>query len=104
MPTMPHSAAGMRMEPPPSAPTATGQRPAPTVAAEPLDEPPVTWPGSWGLRAEPWWGLMPVTPRPTSCMLTLPMSRAPASRRRATTVASSFLGFLPRKVVPTVVG
>ena len=37
---MPHSAAGMRIEPPPSAPMATGTRPAATAADEPLELPP----------------------------------------------------------------
>ena len=40
-PKTPHIAAGVRIEPPPSAPTAIGQSPAATVAAGPLEEPPV---------------------------------------------------------------
>src|SRR5687768_6465178 len=82
-PTTPQRAAGMRIEPPASAERAMGQRPAATAAADPLEEPPVMREGSWGLRGEPWWGLMPVTPRPASCMLVLPTRRAPAARRRA---------------------
>ena len=40
-PTIPHIAAGMRIEPPPSAPIATGARPDATIVAGPLDDPPV---------------------------------------------------------------
>ncbi len=34
-------------------PRARGTSPAPTAAAEPLDEPPGVWPGSRGLRVGP---------------------------------------------------
>ncbi len=40
-PYIPQYAAGMRMEPPPSAPRVTGKRPAATAYAEPPEEPPV---------------------------------------------------------------
>ena len=46
--------------PPPSTPSATGQRPAQTAAAEPLDEPPETRPGVWGVLGEPWGGVLPL--------------------------------------------
>jgi hypothetical protein len=39
-PTSPQKAAGMRIEPAPSLPTATGIMPAATAAAEPPEEPP----------------------------------------------------------------
>ncbi len=39
---MPHSAAGMRIDPPVSEPMAAGHRPPATATAEPLDEPPAT--------------------------------------------------------------
>ena len=39
-PTRPQQAAGMRIEPPPSLPCATGTMPAATAAAEPPEEPP----------------------------------------------------------------
>ena len=41
IPTSPQKALGMRMDPPPSAPTAAGQSPAAADAAGPLEEPPV---------------------------------------------------------------
>src|ERR1039458_3765938 len=41
MPTRPQNAEGMRIDPPPSAPIATGTRPEATAVAGPLDEPPV---------------------------------------------------------------
>ena len=44
-PTTPQCEAGMRIEPPPSAPSASGARPAATDAALPDDEPPVSCPG-----------------------------------------------------------
>ena len=52
-PTTPHKPAGIRIEPPPSAPMLMGHKPAATVAAEALDEPPVMWPRFQGLRAGP---------------------------------------------------
>ena len=38
---MPHSAAGPRIDPPVSEPSAPGTKPAATAAPAPLDEPPV---------------------------------------------------------------
>jgi len=103
-PTRPQNDAGIRIDPPPSAPSAIGQSPEATAAAEPLEEPPVARAGSYGFRAAPWCGLSPVTPIPISCMFALPISRAPALRSRATVEASSAHGVVPRKLVPTVVG
>lgn len=40
IPTTPHSPAGIRILPPPSAPIATGHNPAPTAQAEPEELPP----------------------------------------------------------------
>src|SRR5437667_28534 len=48
---MPHRAAGPRIEPPVSEPSAPGIKPAATAAPVPLDEPPVKWSRSQGLRA-----------------------------------------------------
>ena len=63
-PTIPHQAAGVRIEPAVSAPMAAGTRPAATATAEPLDEPPgvrctARSQGLWGV---PRWGLMPQPP------------------------------------------
>ena len=52
-PTRPQHAAGMRIEPPPSLPCATGTMPAATAAAEPPEEPPGVRSRSQGLRVAP---------------------------------------------------
>src|SRR2546428_14175892 len=53
MPTIPHSAAGWRIEPPVSVPSAHGARPAATAAALPPEEPPGTRSRSHGLSTGP---------------------------------------------------
>ena len=50
---MPLNEAGIRTEPPVSLPSAKSQRPAPTAAAEPADEPPGTRPGARILTGVP---------------------------------------------------
>ena len=55
-------AAGMRIEPPVSLPSAKSTRPAATATAEPLDDPPGTRPGARGLMGVPQERLMPLTP------------------------------------------
>ena len=50
-PTRPEYAAGRRVEPPPSEPSATGTNPAATAAALPALEIPGVREGSHGLRA-----------------------------------------------------
>src|SRR5438270_12633044 len=52
-PMTPHQAAGMRMDPAPSLPVASGTMPAATAAAEPADEPPGDHAGWWGLQVGP---------------------------------------------------
>ena len=52
-PTSPQQAAGMRIEPPPSLPCATGTMPAATAAAAPPEEPPGVRCRSQGLRVGP---------------------------------------------------
>jgi hypothetical protein len=49
----PQNAAGSRIDPPVSEPSAIGTMPAATAAAEPEDEPPVIRSGSQGLRHRP---------------------------------------------------
>ena len=91
-PTRPVKLQGMRIEPPPSVPTASGPMPAATAAAAPPDEPPGVIFGFQGLRVMPVRGLS-VTPfQPNSGVVVLPSSTAPCSRRRATAGASSFHG------------
>jgi hypothetical protein len=50
-PTSPQTLAGMRIEPPPSEPCATGSSPAATAAAAPPDDPPAERSRSYGVRA-----------------------------------------------------
>ena len=53
MPTTPQAAAGRRIEPPVSEPSAPNTMRAPTEAPEPLELPPVTRVWSHGLRQWP---------------------------------------------------
>jgi hypothetical protein len=53
MPTTPQAAAGSRIEPPVSEPSAPNVMRAATEAPEPLDEPPVTLVSSQGFLALP---------------------------------------------------
>ncbi len=79
-PTTPQQAAGMRMDPPVSLPKATSDSPVPTATAEPLEDPPGTQRGSSGFVGVPNHGLMPVTPKASSCRLALPtMIACPAA-------------------------
>src|SRR3954462_8335943 len=81
-PTSPHSAAGIRIEPPPSLACAIGTRPAATAAADPPDEPPVECPGFHGLRAGGLAAGSVVTVVPNSGTLLRPREIRPASRKR----------------------
>ena len=94
----------MRIEPPPSVPTASGPIPEATAAAAPPEDPPGVFAGFQGLRVMPVSGLS-VTPfQPNSGVVVLPSSTAPASRSRAAAGASSSQGpfgsivFEPRSV------
>src|SRR3954469_14124746 len=104
MPNKPVKLHGMRMEPPPSVPTASGPMPAATAATAPPEEPPGVFFGFHGLRVMPVSGLS-VTPfQPNSGVVVLPSSTAPCSRSLAVAGASSFHGpfastvFEPRSV------
>src|SRR5439155_5494838 len=104
IPKRPVKLHGMRIEPPPSVPTASGPMPAATAAVAPPEEPPGVFAGFHGLRVMPVSGLS-VTPfQPDSGVVVLPTSTAPCSRRRAVAGASSFHGplgstvFEPRSV------
>ena len=88
MPTTPQRAAGWRMEPPVSEPSASGAKPAATAAAEPPDDPPGTRLRSWGLRVGPNAEASVEEPMANSSMLVFPTITAPASASRVTTVAS----------------
>ncbi len=87
-PTRPQQAAGIRSEPPPSLPCASGTMPAATAAADPPDEPPGVRSRSHGLRAGPQ-RRGSVTGRiPHSGSVVVPTMTKPASRSRRTTLWS----------------
>src|SRR6201996_1184681 len=86
-PTIPHSAAGWRIEPPVSVPSAHGARPAATAAALPPEEPPGTRVRSHGLRTAPYAEFSFDEPIANSSWLVLASSGAPARQRRCTAVA-----------------
>ena len=89
---MPQKLAGIRIEPPPSVPSASGPMPDATAAAAPPLDPPVVRAGSHGLRVTPVSGLS-VTPfQPNSGVVVFPSSTARCSRSRATAGASTVHG------------
>src|SRR5215475_4264772 len=93
MPTMPVKAAGWRIEPPVSVPTAPRQIPAATAAAEPPDEPPGTS-GAFescrrhGETTGPKYELSFDEPMANSSLLSLPSMTAPPRHRLSVTVDS----------------
>ena len=84
---MPQYAAGMRMEPPVSEPSAAMQSPAATAVPDPLDDPPGPRSVSQGLRDNSK-RLVSGPPSANSCIASLPSTMTPASRSLATEVAS----------------
>ena len=88
MPTTPQSAAGWRIEPPVSEPSASGAKPAATATALPPDEPPGTLVGSCGFFDGPNAEFSVELPMANSSRFVLPMAMAPAAASRSTTVAS----------------
>src|SRR5437660_1428383 len=88
IPTRPQKPAGMRIDPPPSPPVASGTRPPATAAAEPAEDPPVVLVRSQGLPVTPWRRVTLTFRPPNSLAVVWPVSTAPAARRRLMTVAS----------------
>lgn len=87
MPTTPQNAAGWRMDPPVSEPSAMGVMPAATEAAEPPDEPPGTHAVFHGLFVG-WKAEVSVEePNANSSIFALPTGTQPASSMRWTQVA-----------------
>src|SRR5690625_7330065 len=82
---MPQKAAGIRILPPPSVPTAHGPIPAATAAAAPPDEPPGVSCGSIGLRVIPVRGLSVTAFHASSGVVVLPTKTIPSARHRAVT-------------------
>ena len=95
----------MRIEPPPSVPSASGPSPAASAAAAPALEPPGVCARLQGLRVTPVSGLSPNAFQPNSGSVVLPSSTAPCSRSRATGGASSAQSWSRRtRVEPRSVG
>ena len=78
----------MRIEPPPSEPWASVPMPAASAAAAPPLEPPGVRVVSCGLRVGPKSRFSVVGRKPISGVFVLPISTAPARRRRAMQAAS----------------
>ena len=101
-PTRPQHAAGIRSDPPPSLPCASGTIAAATAAADPPDEPPGVRPGSHGLRVGPK-RRGSVTGRiPHSGMLVVPTTTKPAARSRRVTLWSRGATLSPVRAAPRV--
>ena len=79
----------MRIEPPASVPTASGQMPASTAAALPPLLPPGVRSRSHGLRVIPLSGESVTGFQPNSGVVVLPKNTAPSPRSRAVTGESS---------------
>jgi hypothetical protein len=86
-PTTPQAADGSRIEQPVSVPSASSQSPAASAAADPLEEPPVVFPGSAGLWHVPNDSFWPRTLQANSGRCVFPTTTAPASSRRWTATA-----------------
>ncbi len=82
-PTRPQHAAGIRIEPPPSLPCATGTMPAATAAAAPPEEPPGVRSRSHGLRVGPNSRASLVGRIPYSGSVVVPTMTKPASLEAA---------------------
>src|ERR671932_2918884 len=101
---MPQNAAGMRIEPPWSPPSARSTSPDATSAALPLELPPVVRERSHGLRTGPVQEVWLPPEKHRSSQTALPVIVAPASSSRLTTVASR-LGTKPASVCePFIIG
>src|SRR4051794_39976898 len=87
-PTTPQSAAGWRMEPPVSEPSAIGVSAADTAAADPPLVPPGMRSSAHGLRTGPNAEFSFEEPIANSSQFVLPTITAPARSSRSTTVAS----------------
>ena len=92
MPESPQHADGMRMEPPPSEPVASGTMPAASAAAAPPEEPPGPRLVSKGFRDGPKMALVVLPIQPNSGVFVLPTTTQPAARSRATKGLSTVAG------------
>src|SRR4030042_3390788 len=103
MPNTPQQLEGTRGEPPPSAPTASGPRPAATEDAAPPLEPPQLLSRFQGLRVTPKTRLSVKGLNPNSEVLVFPSTIAPAFFKRDTTTASSSGTKSSNNLLPKVV-
>src|SRR5262249_58270616 len=85
IPNRPQQEAGIRIEPPPSLPWASGASPAATAAAAPPLQPPGVRDASHGLRQSPFSSDSVTAIVPNSGVFVLPITTNPASRIRRTT-------------------
>ena len=83
MPKRPQNDDGIRIDPPPSVPSANGISPAATLAAAPAEEPPVVLARSHGFRVSPVSGLLLDPLQPNSVVVVLPMIAAPCAFTRS---------------------
>ena len=88
IPKMPLNEDGMRIDPAPSEPWASGPSPAAIAAAAPPEEPPGVRPWRHGLWVVPLTRLLVSPFQPNSGVLVLPSSTPPAPSSRSTTGAS----------------
>src|SRR5499433_4473443 len=88
-PYTPQKDDGMRIDPAPSEPWASGPRPAAAAAAAPALEPPVVIAVFQGLRVMPVSGLSPSAFQPNSGLVVLPSMTPPACLRRRTAGGST---------------
>ena len=88
-PTTPQHAAGIRIEPPESLPSAASTSPAASAAAQPPLDPPATRPGATGFGTVPNVRFSEVIPHANSCRLALPATAYPAASSRTTASADA---------------
>ena len=91
-PNSPQAAAGIRIEPAPSVPSAAAASPAATAVPEPPLEPPLVRDGSHGLSVAPKASDSVAHIASSSGTCVLPRITQPAARSRATTSASAAHG------------
>ena len=88
----PHRDPGIRIDPPPSLPVASGTIPEASAAADPPDEPPGERSRFQGLLVTPQCGLMVSPYQPNSGVVVLPRTMQPAARSRPTWTESCSAG------------
>ncbi len=103
-PTRPLTAAGIRIEPPPSFAWAIGTTPAATIAAEPAELAPAVWLVFQGLRTGPSRGCSALGEKPYSLSWLFPSGSSPVARYIRANSPSRFSGTGVQASVPCMVG